>query len=84
MVKAQNVVRNGNTFTQQSKPKTEAKVTQYTYIDRDGVKYPIYLSSKGKYFIIKTSKKTGKQYRQYLPKVEEQLAKWDVNSIQTA
>lgn len=28
MAQAQNVVRNGNTFTQQSKPKTEAKVTQ--------------------------------------------------------
>lgn len=74
MVEAQSVVRNGNTFTQQSKPKTEAKVTQYTYIDRDGVKYPIYLSSKGKAFIIKTSKKTGKQYRQYLPEITRQIA----------
>lgn len=74
MAQAQNVVRNGNTFTQQSKPKTEAKVTQYMYIDRDGVKYPIYLSSKGKAFIIKTSKKTGKQYRQYLPEITRQIA----------
>lgn len=74
-VKAQEVVRNGNTFTEVSKKKQKEafKTTPYTYVASDGTKYPIYISSKGKYFIIRTSKKTGKEYRQYLPKVQEQL-----------
>lgn len=71
---AQNVVRNGNTFTQQSKQKAEITKTKYVYVDKDGVKYPIYLSSKGKAFIIKISKKTGKEYRQYLPEITKQIA----------
>lgn len=74
-VKAQEVVRNGNTFTEVSKKKQKEALmpTPYTYVASDGTKYPIYRSSKGKYFIIRTSKKTGKEYRQYLPKVQEQL-----------
>ena len=31
-----------------------------------GVKYPIYVSKNGKYYVIRTSKKTGKEYKQYL------------------
>lgn len=74
-VKAQTVVRNGNTFTQVSKAKQKEafKSTPYTYVAADGTKYPIYLSGHGKYFIIRKSKKTGKEWRQYLPKVQEQL-----------
>lgn len=34
-----------------------------------GTIYPVYKSAKGSYFIIRTSKKTGTQYKQYL-KVE--------------
>lgn len=79
-MKAQNVVRQGKTFVQQvdsSKQKTvkEPTLTGYTYIDSKGVSYPIYLSSTGKAFIKKVSKRTGKEYRQYLPKVTEQLNK---------
>lgn len=74
-VKAQEVVRNGNTFTQTSKKKAKEAfmTTPYTYVASDGTKYPIYISGNGKYFIIRKSKKTGKEYRQYLPKVQEQL-----------
>lgn len=72
--KAQNVVRKGLVFEQVSK-KTDITKTNYTYKDKDGVSYPIYLSSKGKAFIIKKSKKTGKEYRQYLPKITKQLSK---------
>ena len=74
-VQAQNVTRNGNTFTQQSKQKAEPTKTQYVYVDKDGIQYPIYLSSKCKSFIIKKSKKTGKEYRQYLPEITKQLSK---------
>jgi hypothetical protein len=74
-VQAQEVIRKGNTFEQVSKKKQKEtyKLTQYTYIASDGIKYPIYVSEKGKYFIFRKSAKTGKEYRQYLPKVQEQL-----------
>ena len=74
-VKAQEVVRNGNVFTQVSskKAKEAFKSTPYTYVAADGNKYPIYISGNGKYFIIRKSAKTGKEYRQYLPKVQKQL-----------
>lgn len=72
---SQEVIRKGNTFTEVSKKKQKEafKTTPYTYVANDGTKYPIYISSNGKYFIIRKSSKTGKEYRQYLPKVQEQL-----------
>lgn len=73
-VSAQNVIRKDNTFMQVSnKEKVTYKATPYTYVASDGTKYPIYVSGNGKYFIIRKSAKTGKEYRQYLPKVQEQL-----------
>ena len=74
-LKAQNYVRKGNNFEQVDNQKSEPIKTKYTYTDRNGVVYPIYLSSKGKAFIIKVSKKTGKEYRQYLPKITAELSK---------
>lgn len=70
------VIKQGNTFVQVKKSTTKnpPKKTEYTYKASDGKIYPIYLSSKGKVFIIKTSKKTGKQYRQYLSEVTKQLS----------
>jgi len=77
MINAQNVVRKGNVFEVQTERKESKKSepvnTGLIYRDSKGKEYPIYLSSKGKAFIIKTSKNTGKEYRQYLPKVTEQL-----------
>jgi len=35
--------------------------------------YPIYLSSTGKAFIKKVSKKTGKEYKQYIPEIGKQI-----------
>ena len=72
----QNVVRKGNTFIQSSnKPKKAAPtLTPYTYVI-DSVSYPVYMSANGKYFIIRTSKKTGKPYKQYLPELQKQLSK---------
>ena len=74
---AQEVKREGNTFTQivSSKTKTVSKETKtaYTYIDSKGTVYPIYLSSTGKAFIKKVSKKTGKEYKQYVPEVGKQI-----------
>lgn len=75
-VQAQSVERKGNNFTQVSNKKEvsgkEVK-TKYTYTDSKGNVYPIYLSSTGKAFIKKVSKKTGKEYRQYLPEIGKQI-----------
>ena len=61
--------RNGTEFEVIAKEKKADPVkTAYTWKDKDGNIFPIYRSSKGSYFIVKVSKKTGKEYRQYLPK----------------
>ena len=72
---AQSVNRQGNTFTQVTNKKSASKETktQYTYKDSKGVVYPIYLSSTGKAFIKKVSKKTGKEYKQYLPEIGKHI-----------
>lgn len=36
------------------------------YKDNKGVEYPMYESKKGKVYIIRTSKTSGKKYKQYL------------------
>lgn len=74
-VHAQNVVRKGFVFVEQSDSTIkEGAKTEYTYKDKNGVEYPIYLSNKGKAYIICTSKKTGKSYKRYLPSVTAQLS----------
>lgn len=40
--------------------------TGKTFEDKKGVIYPIFKSGKGKYFIIRTSAKTGNTYKQYI------------------
>jgi hypothetical protein len=74
---SQNVTRQGNVFIQDSSKtkKNPVTLTKYTYKTNDGKIYPIYMSSKGKCFIIRVSGKTGKQYKQYLPKITKQLQK---------
>ena len=70
--RTQEVIRKGNTFYQQSSSKktiqkdSAVTLTPYTYVIKD-VKYPVYKSSRGSYFIIRTNKK-GEQYRQYVTK----------------
>ena len=58
----------GNNYTSVSKARTksEPKKTTYTYTDNKGKTYPIYVGSTGSCFVIKTSSKTGKEYRMYL------------------
>ena len=73
--RAQDVVRKGNTFIEQVDTLQKGKMynTDYVFKDKDGNTYPIYLSSGGNAFIIKVSKKSGKQYRRYLPEVTKKL-----------
>lgn len=59
------VDKNGN-FYSQSEKKTSYTLTTKLYTDSKGVIYSVYINDEGKYYIIKTSKKTGKQYKQQL------------------
>lgn len=74
-VQAQSVQRQGNNFTQVSNTKTSGKETktEFTYTDNKGNTYPVYLSASGKAFIKRVSKKTGKEYKMYLPEVGKQI-----------
>ena len=66
-----NVKLEGNTFSVEQVESKDTK-TKYTYKDKKGNEYPIYLSKRGKAYIIRTSKK-GNQYKQYLPEITKQL-----------
>lgn len=76
-VEAQNVKREGKMFVEMPTGglKKGSTKTEYTYKCKDGKVYPIYLSANGKAYIVRVSKKTGKEYKQYLPEVTKQLAK---------
>ena len=73
---AQNYTREGNTFVSVKSAKAEPTKTKFTWKDSKGTEYPIYISSTGSCFIIRISKKTGKEYRSYLgPEVSAQICK---------
>lgn len=38
------------------------------YKDKEGKTYTVYVGARGGKYILKTSKKTGKEYKYYLPK----------------
>lgn len=69
------VVRNGNTFEMVQTSQTDVQ-TPYTWKDKDGKTYPIYITKKGACYVKRISKKTGKEYKYYLPKeIREQIRK---------
>ena len=49
-----------------SKIDDKAKDTGKTFTTSKGEVFPVFISAKGKLFVIRTSKNTGKEYRQYL------------------
>lgn len=72
------VAREGNTFksTTTQVTKSEGQQTKYTWEDKKGNKYPIYITKSGAVYINRKSTKTGKNYKQYLSKeVKEQIQK---------
>lgn len=72
-----NYKQDGNTFSSIKTTKTVSpEKTDYLWKDSKGNVYPIYISSTGSCFVIKTSSKTGKEYRQYLgPELSEEICK---------
>lgn len=72
------VAREGNTFkvTTTQTTKSEGQQTRYTWEDKKGNKYPIYITKSGAVYINRKSAKTGKKYKQYLSKeIREQIQK---------
>lgn len=71
------VVREGNTFkVEKTASVNRDQQTPYTWQDKEGKTYPIFITKNGSCYIIKVSKKTGKEYKYYLPKeVQEQIKK---------
>lgn len=71
----QEVVRNGNTFEVIQKSQSDVQ-TYLNWKDKDGIVYPIYITSKGACYVKRISKKTGKEYKYYLPKeVQKEIHK---------
>lgn len=63
-IHAKPVTQIGNVFKAET---ISDSLTPYFY-EIDGVNYPIYKSSNGAFYIKRISKKTGKEYKFYLPK----------------
>ena len=74
------VKRNGDTFkVEQTSTASQGEKTKYTWEDKEGNKYPIYITKKGACYVLKTSKKTDKEYKYYLPKDIQKTIKKDLN-----
>ena len=69
-VYAQNYVRNGKEYfsVQTKSEKNKDENTGYVWKDKSGQTYEIYITKRNACYIWRTSKKTGKQYKYYLPK----------------
>ena len=67
----------GKTITSEfvEKQKTPEKQTGYTYQDKDGKSYQVYISKNGRCYYKKTSTKTGNENKYYLDeKTSRQIA----------
>ena len=71
------IEQKGNVFIQKSNSRGSGSVkkTDYIYEDSKGNRDTIYISSTGKAFVFKVSKKTGNVWKKYLPEVTAQLQK---------
>lgn len=72
-----NVVREGNTFkVEKVNSVNQDTETIYKWQDKQGIEYPIFITKNGSCYIKRVSKKTGKEYKQYLKKeIQEQIKK---------
>ena len=77
MIAPAQITRIDNTFKSEiNKTKSENTLTKFTWEDSKGNKYPIYITKNGACYINRKSSKTGKEYKQYLPKeIKEQIQK---------
>ena len=72
------VKREGDTFKTEQTANNGTQ-TKYTWEDKEGNKYPIFITKKGACYVIRVSKKTGKEYKYYLPKDIQETIKKELN-----
>lgn len=75
------VKREGNNFKVEQTSKASDTQTKYTWEDKEGNKYPIFITKKGACYVLRTSKKTGKEYKYYLPKDIQETIKKEQNFV---
>ena len=73
------VVRYGDTFSVETASVNQDTKTKYTWEDKEGNKYPIYITKKCAWYVIKVSKKTDKEYKYYLPKNIQETIRKELN-----
>lgn len=73
------VIREGDTFKIEQTTKESDTQTKYTWEDKNGNKYPIFITKKGTCYVFKISKKTNKEYKYYLPKKVQETIKKELN-----
>ncbi len=73
------IKREGNNFKVEQTSKASDTQTKYTWEDKEGNKYPIFITKRGACYIVRVSKKTGKEYKQYLPKDIRETIKKELN-----
>lgn len=74
------VKREGDTFkVEQTSSKVNDTKTKYTWEDKEGNKCPIFITKKGACYVLRISKKTGKEYKYYLPKDVQETIKKELN-----
>lgn len=71
------IVRDGDTFkVEKTISVNQDTKTKYTWEDKKGNKYPIFITKRGTCYVVRVSKKTSKEYKQYLPKdIQETIKK---------
>lgn len=70
------IIKEGKTYSQVTKSKTPDKDSGFTYKDSKGNIYPIMISKSGSCYILRISKKSGKEYKQYLGKeISQEICK---------
>lgn len=74
------LVKEGNTFIEQSVNQKDMELP-FTYKDRKGKEYKLYQSKNGAIYTIRVSAKTGKEYKQYLPKEKQEHIKQHLNNL---
>ena len=76
--KAQSFNFSNNVYTEveSQKAKSQPEKTSYTWQDSKGKSYPMYIGKTGSCFVLKTSSKTGKEYKMYLkPKISQDVCR---------
>lgn len=74
------IVRNGDNFkVEKTTLVNQDTQTKYTWEDKEGNKYPIFITKKGACYVLKVSKKTSKEYKYYLPKDIQETIKKELN-----